>query len=100
MLPKLEIVLANFIIACVCGDQSLITIEKGMMQRHARVYEYTLTSQGGNRTLPHVGKELARLEKGVGKHSKTAVLRSQDMLTVVICTMKGTVDIAKVPLSL
>ena len=66
------------------------------MQRHARVYEYTLSIEGGNRTLPHSGKELAKLEKAVGKQCKTAVLRSQDMLTVVVCSMKGTVDIVKI----
>ena len=98
MLPKLEIVLANFMVACICGDQSLITIEKGTMQRHARIYEYTFSIEGGNRKLPHNGKELAKLEKGVGKQCKPAVLRSQDMLTVVACSMKGTVDIVKIPL--
>ena len=98
MLPKLEIVLGNYLTACICEDQSMITIEKGMMQRHARVYEYALSIQGGNRTLPHVGKELAGLGKSVGKHPKMAVLRSQDILTVIVCSMKRTVEIVKITL--
>ena len=98
-LPRISIMLPNVLTACIYQDHSMITIEKEMLHRRARVREYEI-SYGSNHTLERFGKEVCALETGRNQGSIIRAVNSEDSIVLIVANLDGVVEIVKmVPVS-